>query len=372
MGALPALVERGLLVVDSSRGGCTGALRRYQVTADTPAKVFHEALEPLLSSEPELRLDPSVRRLLSRPPDDGLPLRTAAAAIQAGTDLLLDKVEQGGGRVLRSVEVTAVSQEADGLRLTARDRQRAEIEIHASRAVFATGGTPALPPDLAELCPGAVHSDRLLTQPELELPTSVQRLAIIGSSHSAFAVLARLLAETRFRDRGDITVYCRRPPKVTYESPEQARQDRASFTDADVCPQTGRIFRFGGLRMRAAETFKSVRDGDWPRVELVDSSLQGPGWTRLCRDADLVVAATGYRSRTLEILAMPGAGWDARCRLLDRRGNVVPGFYGIGLATRPRVVSDGGEPSYRGAVDGVWFYERVVAPIILEQLLAEA
>ena len=371
-GALPALIKRGLLIVDSSDGCCTGSLRRYQVTADTPAKVFQETLEPLLSSLPELRHHASVRQLMARPSGDGLLLSAAAAAIQAGTDHLLNKIQEQGGRVLRSAEVTAVSPQAHGLRLTARDRDGGAIVIQARRTVFATGGTPATPPEITAVCPGAVHSDRLLSRPTLVFPPDVQRLAIIGSSHSAFAALARLLAETPFRDRGEIVIYSRQSPKVTYESAEDARQDGATFTEADVCPQTGRVFRFGGLRAQAAETFKAVRDGRWPRVTLLDVSLQGPEWPRQCLDADLVVAATGYRSRTFELLAMPGGRWDAECRSLDPEGNIVPGMYGIGLATRPRVLSDGGEPSYRGAVDGVWFYERVVGPIIVEQLLGDA
>lgn len=371
MGVLGDLSRRGLVVVDSSAGGRTGSLRRYQVTADTPAKVFQETLEPLVASRPEIGRDPSLRSLMSRPSADELPLATAAAALQAGTDLLLDRVECEGGRVLRAVDVVSVRRGADELHLTARGPRGAAVEIRAPHAVFATGGTPAVPPDLAEVCPGAVHSDRLLTRPEPDVPASVQRLAIIGSSHSAFAVVGRLLAETPFRDHVDITVLCRHPPKVTYESEQDATEDGASFTAADVCPQTGRVFRFGGLRMRAAATFRAVRDGHWPRVRLVDLSSQEGGWPRLCREADLVVAATGYRSKALEILAIPGAGWDTRCRLRDGKGQVVPGLYGIGLSTRVRVLSDGGEPSYRGTVDGVWFYERVVAPIIVEQVLGD-
>jgi cation diffusion facilitator CzcD-associated flavoprotein CzcO len=368
MGMLGRLTRGGLTVVDSS-SDCTGALHRYEVAADTPARVFQETLQPLLSSRPELGRTPPLQRLFDRAPDEKIRLSVAADAIQVATNALLDRVRREGGRVLQSVEVVAARPASGGVHLTARDVRARTIHIRVQRAIFATGGTPAMPHGLTSACPGAVHADWALSQPELRFPRSVRKVAIIGSSHSAFAVVARL-QRTLLRDGGEIAVHYRTPPRATYESAEQALADGAVLTADDVCPQTGRVFRFGGLRMEAAAAFRAVRDGRCPRVALVDISSSGLKPTQLCRGADLVVAATGYRNKSLDILRVPGARWDARCRLVDLRGRAVPGLYGIGLASRPRVLSDGGEPSFHGAVDEVWFYDRVVAPIILDQLLA--
>jgi hypothetical protein len=66
--------------------------------------------------------------------------------------------------------------------------------------------------------------------------------------------------------------------------------------------------------------------------------------------------------------AAPAATWDGDGRLVID-GRVSPRVFGMGLGTaRPRSERTGGEPAFTGSIDGVWFYQRVVAPQLLDLL----
>ena len=84
--------------------------------------------------------------------------------------------------------------------------------------------------------------------------------------------------------------------------------------------------------------------------------------------ADLVVAATGYRSAALRLLP-GGVTPRADGSLVDPLGRLLPGIRTIGLGSGSRRNPlTGGEPSYTGPVDGVWHYQTMLAPAMLEDL----
>jgi hypothetical protein len=121
------------------------------------------------------------------------------------------------------------------------------------------------------------------------------------------------------------------------------------------------------------------------RVSVCPLPVQSPAAVRALLDgADLVVPAFGYRPTVVPMLDARGravslaAGTpdaplvDARCRLRDARGEVIPGAYGIGLASGyvPRGASLGGEPSFRGQTNGLWLYQHDVGRLLLGELMA--
>jgi hypothetical protein len=103
------------------------------------------------------------------------------------------------------------------------------------------------------------------------------------------------------------------------------------------------------------------------------------------READLVVAALGYRPRALPLADAHGAPIalaaqdgramvDRHCRITDAEGQPIPGLFGIGLAAGfvpwgPM----GGEASFRGQANGLWQWQNDVGLMIVDQVLgAEA
>jgi hypothetical protein len=241
-------------------------------------------------------------------------------------------------------------------------------QIVARQAVLALGGWPWLPPELAGS--DVLHSDEVLRADGYAdllaaLPADDPRVTIIGGAHSAFAVAGLLLRAPVNWAPAAITVAHRSRIRVTYPDAATARADGRLVRPDDICPATGMVDRFGGLRADAAQLYQRVRRRQEPRVRLVRSASTDRGELPT---ADVVVAATGYTSAVQAL--WPGADWDGEGRLLDPEGAVVPHVYGLGLGTRrPRSERTGGEPAFHGAIDGAWFYQNIVAPQVLEQLI---
>jgi hypothetical protein len=191
---------------------------------------------------------------------------------------------------------------------------------------------------------------------------------VVGRAHSAFAVADRLLCADSGQcwSAGALTVATRGAVRLTYPNIAAARADGAVVTPDDVCPQSQRVWRLCGLRGDSARRYRLGRDGLDPRLTIAD--LQGSALGEAAADADLVVAATGYRTASLGMV--PGAVSARRDgALLDRHGRPLPGIRTIGLGSGSlRSAHSGGEASYTGPIDGVWHYQTVLAPAMLDDL----
>jgi hypothetical protein len=205
-------------------------------------------------------------------------------------------------------------------------------------------------------------------------------VTVLGGSHSGWAVAARLVST----GGGLVTLVQRRPPPIFYPSAAEATADGYGFHPvSDVCPLSGRVHRFGGLRGPARDlALRAVRGGA-ARFRLVTDA--GP-WTpaRLAAlgvlPAPAVVACFGYgprlpelsrHGRPLRLRTAGGAldtGTDGVVR--DEAGAVVPGLfaYGLGAGLRPSP-EVGGEPAYQGRLDGVWIYQHDAGGRVLRVLL---
>ncbi len=213
------------------------------------------------------------------------------------------------------------------------------------------------------------------------------RIAVIGGSTSALATVGLLLRRALSLGAGGVTLLHRRPLRPFYPSAEAALAD--GFTDwgpDDVCPVSGFVYRLAGFRLEARELVLRMlavggRCPD-PRVRLhriapgVDAVAAA-----ILRDADLVIAALGYRPHALPVadswgqpIALAaeagGAMVDRHCRMLGADGTPLPGLYGIGLAAGfvpwGRL---GGEASFSGQANGLWLWQNDVGAMIVDQLL---
>ena len=80
----------------------------------------------------------------------------------------------------------------------------------------------------------------------LQFSATHDDLVIVGSSHTAWAILHLLRAR---RSPTNVTLVQRTAPKYFFYSAAEAQSANASFDSfRDVCPITGRINRFSGLR----------------------------------------------------------------------------------------------------------------------------
>jgi Pyridine nucleotide-disulphide oxidoreductase len=216
------------------------------------------------------------------------------------------------------------------------------------------------------------------------------RVAIIGGSTSAaalsFAILNRL-PNVVFGSEG-LTILHRRELRIYYPSVAEALADGyTEFGPDDICPLSGRVFRLSGLRLDSRELIMSARGiggrAPEPRLRLHRLGVDDAASIALLDEADLVIAALGYRPRALPLFDQAGQRIrlyaetgpkaplvDRHCRVLDADRNVVPHAFAIGLAAG-FVPSGklGGEPSFTGQANGLWLWQSDVGGMIVDAVL---
>ena len=121
-----------------------------------------------------------------------------------------------------------------------------------------------------------------------------------------------------------------------------------------------------------------------PRLQLHRLGENDAQSLALLDDADLVIAALGYRPRALPVLDAAGRAVrlhsetssqaplvDGECRVLDAHGEPLPDLFAIGLAAGfvPRGKL-GGERSFRGQANGLWLWQSDVGGMIVDAILA--
>ncbi len=410
-GTLAQVAAQGLAVVERAPDLGAGALCDYAIGSDTLAETFLECLadgaEPRLSA---LRGHEAAIQLAAYA-GGAAPLPVVAAFLSVLGHAMRDILVSSGAVVLTGHEALQSSQLADGKWSTKIRGPAGQIhEIVSEHLVLATGaeqdvetlrserlGGRELLPELANkaILSGEVlaHAGGQTVATRLA-DCSAPKVAIIGGSHSAMACANLLLAAGSGIAFGEaaITLIHRRPLRIFYPSIEAALADGYfDFTAHDVCPLTQRLFRLAGFRLDARKLAKqALRVGDAaaePRLSLcaLKGDKEETGAWRLLEEADLVIAALGYRPRALRLVdsmgdpivfaahAARGAALvDRECRVLDQFQNPVPGVFALGLAAGfVPSGSLGGEPSFRGQTNGLWLWQNDIGAIIMRHIIRE-
>jgi hypothetical protein len=217
-------------------------------------------------------------------------------------------------------------------------------------------------------------------------------VVIVGGSTSAAAVAHALLnrmPQVEFGEGGVVLLH-RRPLRVYYPDRASAlAEGYTEWSEDDVCPISGKVFRFAGFRLDSRELVMQVRGiggrAPEPRLhlhQLAAADLDTDA-AHLLDAADLVIAAFGYRPRALPLFDRAGQPLtllsqtgpqqpmvDGQCRVLDAAGAPLPGVFGIGLGAgflpRGRL---GGEASFRGQANGLWLWQHDVGALIVDAAL---
>ncbi|MFD1787921.1 FAD-dependent oxidoreductase [Sphingomonas floccifaciens] len=402
-------LSKGLVLVDRSDTLGSGRLGNYAITSDTTAQTFLTAIEN--TSEPSLAAlaDHSAAAAVGDWRDKlGVPLATVGPYLSATGERLATLVSGYGGKVLKGHDALKATRATDGtwtIRLRCRSDDH-EFDIRAENLVIATGGHQPLDRLVEQRVAGErltrrvgeklLQSDEVLTLGGLDRVADLlsgkrsPRVAVIGGSTSALTTVGLLL-----RSRpgipfgaGGVTLLHRRPLRPFYPSVEAAHAEGFSdFGAEDICPVTGFVYRLGGFRLEARELVLRMLGIDGrapdPRVRLhrIDED-EGQALDILDR-ADLVIAALGYRPRALPLQDASGQAIplaadcgdpmvDDLCRIVDADGSPIPNLYGIGLAAG-FVPSGalGGEASFRGQTNGLWFWQNDIGRLIVDAVLAD-
>jgi hypothetical protein len=410
-GQLDALLDLPARIVERDTGAVgLGALGRYWINSDSHAESFLRAIES--AGEPVLTgaLDSAAGRAVLACRGAPVALPDAAAFVSAACqELRAALAAEGRDPMLTGLEAMSARRASTRWRLRCRRLPGGEdITLEADSLVLATGarqvnerlerepvagGAPLLPRFAGKV----MQSDVLLTRAGTAAAIlrlqglAAPQVAVVGGSHSALACAQLLLDATpriRFGEAG-VTVLHRRPLRLTYQTPAAAlAEGYADFGPDDVCSKTGRVYPLGGFRSDARDLLRRAwgLGGDGPEQRLRLHRL-APGADanaeRVLAEADLIVAAFGYRPRALPLFRAGGTRIalhaesaddaplvDGRSRVLAADGTAVPGVFGIGIAAGFPLSGTHGERSFRGQANGLALWHGEIGAAIVSALLA--
>ena len=408
-GRLTALARSGLTIIEAGDALGQGQLGSYAIRSDSTAETFLSAVKDNHHAEIATLVDHPAGRSIARHIGAlGAPLVEAGPLLAVTGDRLGRIVTDNGGKVLTGHSaVSARRLSGDRWATLMRDRSGASREIMSEHLVLATGGYQC--PDRLRAEPiagetlGELAGDRLVASDSFLRVGGVDslrerlgdraapRIAIIGGSTSALATATLLLKASPALafGAGGISILHRRALRPFYPSRAAALADGfEDFTDADICPVSGFVYRLGGFRLEARELVLRMLGiaGRTPEPRLALHQLTGAQddtARAILADADVVIAATGYRPHALPLYERDGAEIalgchgeaggplvDRHCRVIDSAGDIVPGVFGIGLAAGfVPWGALGGEASFRGSANGLWLWQNAIGGMIVDHLL---
>jgi len=407
MGQLDALLASGIVLVEQSDRIGSGSIGGYAINSDSSGRTFVDCL--LGDDETELtRLEQhSLTQVLAAAGDGAVSLRDAGRFLGlVGEAICRMVLEHPASAVLTNHRAIATQRVQGGWCVQVRDLATGEKRTLASHNVVIATGAHQPPDRLAAEQVGGSRlvdrcADRLLQSGDVLATGGLERVAnllagkarprvaVIGGSTSAAAVahaLLHRLPQVRFGHAG-ITLLHRRELRIYYPDRVSARAEGyAEWTEDDVCPISGRVFRFAGFRLDSRELVMQARGiggrPPEPRLRLHHVRSDDAEVTGIIDQADLVIAALGYRPRALPVLGRDGAPItllaqtgpqmamvDGQCRILDADSVPIPGLFGIGLAAGfvPRGAL-GGEASFRGQANGLWLWQHDVGSLIVNAI----
>lgn len=367
-GEIQSYAQGGMVILDQSNRLGSGRFRDYRITANSLSSVFLEVLDdPRLNGLfNSLNDDVYVRRLRQNP-DAAPQLALVGAVLEKMADRILSVVTKCHDvTVLRntSVQSCALAGAQKRIEYCSGGKSRG---LQAD-SVFLNCGGCQVAPDSGRFW----TSEDLLSAPDAAIRaamggTSGRRIAIVGGSHSALSSVIRLSECLEGKD-SNITVFSREEARIFYDSEADAREADYNFDPVlDICPLSGRVNRYSGLRYDSRSAALNIKKNgaicdNAPRVAFVYDDHPFEQMVQAGR-FDLCVQATGYGAAGLLNDASFGKG-DGRIYAVDGRRIAKAFSFGLGTGLRP-TPEIGGEPSFRGRLDGFWLYANDIGDAVL-------
>ena len=427
-GLLVAAIQYGFSEVAKARGGIVAFDKQKQpqsmlehtcIPSNSFASVFleclpalqekyphHDSLKEFLNSNEVVQLNALGKNCCE--------LRIVGAYLRMLSRVVWDLASQEQfGRLYASHEVSCVSLGCKSLEVQTRNCLTGETVVQKSRfVVLAMGGFQ----NVAQVARVSIHgsitlaphvrkiilSHTVVQQPKIVYSKLRQNLrenttlhitadapvVIVGGSHSAWSSAYNLLTKVAnsqvvFEDRSIIILH-RSPLRFFYLTTEEAKSEGYDFDpEMDVCPLTGRVNRYGGLRYDVCDFAKGVvLRGEETRISTVrmDSSFSETACIGLLSRSTAIVSAMGYGANIPEIRRENGAPVNLKSRngqlivneagqCYTSDGDLLPNLLATGLGAgqtlNPKV---GGEQSFKGRIDGVWLYQHDMGKLLLSTM----
>jgi len=267
-------------------------------------------------------------------------------------------------RSMTGVTVVSVDERPNGqycIKYTRDSTGDAIHELMAINVCVCTGGKPWTPSWVVEQVDEAkLESADSYFKENLSLKGDDARVAIIGFSHTAFSLGDLLMKK---HPSAKLT-FIRRPtatgtmPSIYFPSTEAADDHPYEYKDVDVCPETKRVHRFGGVR-GDGRTF-ALSHAPHNISTVLDPSKY-----------DHVIVACGYQINAPDMKDRSGTPLvprrDYSGTVTSSQGLLFPDHqiyaFGIGCGLPPSKET-GGEPGCTRRSDGIWLYQYAAGSIV--------
>jgi hypothetical protein len=401
-GRLGELLAEPIAVVDGCSELGPGSIGDYLINTNSRGSLFIESLRGEGGARLPRAARSEVAAHIRSQPEVPVSMQALGELLRLlGQDLAGAINSAPGSALLLGRRVDFVRQRDDGTyRLETNGAAGREV-LTARQLVLSTGARPssqtAMRTAVLDRCCAAgaevlaLHSDDFLRHDGKDRALAALarrpggRVLIIGGGDSAFSAAWLLLQGPLQLGDGAVVIAYRSPPKVTFESAGAARSaGYEDFGAADICAESGILYRIGGLRFDQAELYLRIRSGEERRVWLAPLggaaiSDAGVPWDELA----VVVFATGYAPTMVPISDAAGRPLDLRgthtgkyvdgaSRLLLADGEALPNVYAIGMCAGflPMEGGFGGEPSFDGLANSIMLCHGSVGGGIVRGLLA--
>jgi UDP-N-acetylglucosamine 2-epimerase len=386
-------------VIEKTAGLVSGTITSYQINSDTLSDVFLECLGGKIWEELDLDvLQPEIDLIRSFQ-GKSIPLHLLKGYLSKLGELLEKKLANTQGcELMMNTSAEGIQQLSDGtFKIKLSEKKN---HLYANRVIVATGGSPnlntsglfgkeiSMPPYQKK----TIHSDVLLkgniSPVQQKQIQTASKIIILGGNHSAFSAAWYLLQERPDAPNDFIKIWGTTKPTIFFTNQKEAMEaGYTDFNEYDICPATQRIHRLSGLRMDGRELFMRMMGlGNYPpepRVSLNLFNNQVKKLTAELEEADLIINAMGYHFNMLPLLDPHGlpvhlmgktsGHWvNNRCEILDINNCPIPHLFAVGLGTGYIPTGElGGEPSFMGQTNGIWYYQHALAEMVLKQLANE-
>ena len=367
----------------------SGSLTSYAVNSDTFSNVFLECLESkdgLRFWEDDLKEE---LELFNQYKNGPIPLNLTKKYFNIIANKLEKIIQQNpNSRLFKNREVEKIKILSDS---TFEVQFTNQEKVSTQKIVIACGGIPRQ--NFNSESKNIIHSDSLLrgsSDQQVKLLKQGAQISIIGGGHSAFSAAHYLLQNfsEKFTTKNPIRIFSTEKPKIFFLTKEDAKEHNYfDFTEDDICPITLRVYRLSGLRMDGRQLYMNMlglaNSEKENRVvfSLIDSHVTIN--SAIYSESDFIIEATGYNYNIpkfedaggieIQFKGVKTNHWvDSKCRLVLEDDSTLKNAFAVGMASGYIPSGKlGGEKNFKGQTNGIWYYQNLIADIVINQLQHE-
>jgi hypothetical protein len=392
------LLDKGLAIIEKGSELMIGSIDQYQVNSDTLSGVFLECIEGSIGERINTTLLEQEIEEIKSYEGKAIPLPYLKKYFVKLGRILMDEIANHPNcDIYLNTKIERINQDAhEKYEIALNDHL-----IYSNHVAVTTGGTPSFNINyhwqkrkyfsLEKYASKMIHSDTLIKGEINQILKKINNnstIVILGGGHSGFSsayYLLDYLHPVCIKDNM-IKIYANKSPKIFFNSKNEAIKNKYfDFEVSDFCKITNRLYRFAGLRMDGRSLYmKMLGLGENLVEKRVVFKLQDKNENEFIEDmenANLIIQALGYVFNMIPVYdenkqqilfkgKEDGRWVNEQCQLLNQNNQPIKNLYACGLATGfIPPVNFGGEPSFEGQTNGIWFYQNIIGGIILDQVI---